>query len=83
MPVPAKVVASASALSGRRLEHGAELLGEQPREHVGVQRGDVEVGAAAAREQHLEQRDDEAAVAAVVVRGDPAGVSELLHAAIQ
>ena len=59
-------------------DHGAQLLGKERRDGIGAERGEIDVQPDAAGEGHLEQRHQEAAVAAVVVGGQQAGRVQLL-----
>ena len=69
---------AAAASSVEHLDHRAQLLAEQQRQVVARERVEVDVEARAAGEGHLEQRDEQAAVGAVVVGEQQAARAELL-----
>ena len=60
------------------LHDRAELLGEQRGEHVGSRSRHLDVEPAARRERHLRKRDEQAAVADVVIGEQHAGRAQLL-----
>ena len=65
-------------IRGPHRDDRAQLLGEQGRERIGAQLADVDLQARAAGERHLEQRHEQAAVAAVVVGQQASACRQLL-----
>ena len=59
------------------LQHDARLLGEERGETIARRAREVHLESAVPGERHLEQRDDEAAIRAVVVRKHPTLVTQL------